>query len=296
MSRKKGIKQLITYIFNESKMHTETQKPIIIRKNIRTKTLEKNIKEFELNEAKRIMKSKNSVAAYHSVISFHAGDTASINEKILKDITKQYISLKGNDALYLATVHLDKTHVHIHLAESGTKYLTGKANRISKQAFTKLKIDLEVYQRTKYPELTKSKVNHAQKHSKEIPSKEQRHHQKATLQALVRDAFSNSKNQEMFVKQVQDNGHIPYFRNGTLTGIQFEGDRKYRLSTLGYSKEQVSEMYQIDTKETEALDELASLRNQSKSMERETEGRSRTMEIEEEANEEEIENEIDYER
>ena len=50
MSRRSGIKQLLTYLFkDEKKLQNKEHKPIVIRKNVRTRTLEKNVKEFEQN-------------------------------------------------------------------------------------------------------------------------------------------------------------------------------------------------------------------------------------------------------
>ena len=97
------------------------------------------------------------------------------------------------------------------------------------------------------------------------------------MQELLSNAFQTAKSQEALIKQVTESGHTPYFRNGKLTGIQFEGDRKYRFTTLGYTKEKVQELAQREDKDNKELDEIESIRNEADSIDRENESLSRTL-------------------
>ena len=251
MSRRSGIKLLLTYLFkDEKKLQDKDHKPIVIRKNVRTRTLEKNVKEFEKNEALRQYKRVDGIQAYHTVISFNAKDREHINETVLKDIARQYIAVRGKDAMYIATVHYDKDHIHIHVAESGTKFMTGKANRMTKQQFRELKIAMQTYQKEKYPELKNSLPEHDKKQGKTYTSEKTRSNQKEALQSILSNAYEKSKNTNEFLNAIKEMGHEPYYRNERLTGIKYDGEIKFRFSGLGYDKDKLEKLESRE-KETE---------------------------------------------
>jgi Relaxase/Mobilisation nuclease domain len=206
--------------------------------------------------------------AYHTVISFHDKDREYINKGMLKDIAKEYMKQKGEDIMYIATAHYDQEHIHIHIAESGTKYMTGVANRMSKDDFTKLKAAMATYQKEKYPELVHSTPTHGTK-EKMVDT---RATQKATLSTLLNDGYRQAKSQKEFLTYLQSKGHTPYYRGGVLTGIKYDGERKFRLSKLGYDKEklEVLSMREDEHKELLALHEL---RESGSAKERESTGR-----------------------
>jgi hypothetical protein len=62
----------------------------------------------------------------------------------------------------LCTVHRnEKSHTHLHFVFSGTHYRTGNASRISRDDFkNKVKLPMEAFQRTNFPELKLSEINH----------------------------------------------------------------------------------------------------------------------------------------
>lgn len=270
-SRKSGVKQLLSYLFkDETKLENDRHEKLIIRKNVRGRSLEKWVKEFEHNQSLRSTKRKDEVKAYHTVISFHDKDREHIDKAVLKDIAKEYMKQKGVDIMYIATAHYDQEHIHIHIAESGAKYMTGKANRMSKQQFANLKVAMETYQKERYPELvhsvsgrnTKSKLSHLN----------DRTTQKNTLSKLLEEGYANSKSLDDFVAYLESSGHQPYYRNGVLTGIKYEGDRKFRFSKLGYDKEKMGELSTRDEEQKE-LSELSNIRENASSRSRESTGR-----------------------
>src|SRR5436190_751994 len=120
LTRKSGTRQLLNYLFKkEDKLFTDKQKPIIIRKNVRSRTLDKWVKEFDTNESYRLRKRKDNVKVYHTILSFSNKDKELINEKMIKNIAKQYMKLRDDKNLFIGTAHFDKSHVHIHLVMSG---------------------------------------------------------------------------------------------------------------------------------------------------------------------------------
>ena len=297
MSRKSGIKQLLTYLFkDEKKLEDRDHKPIVIRKNVRSRTLDKNIKEFEKNEALRIHKRVDGIKAYHTVISFNANDREHINEAVLKDIAKHYMNLRGKDAMYIATAHYDQKHIHIHIAESGTKFMTGKANRQSKQQFRELKVAIQTYQKEKYPQLKNSLPNHGKQSTKTYAERNGRNDRKVELQNAVKFAYEKAGNVNEFLNAIKQMGHEPYFRNEKLTGIKYDGEQKFRLSRLGYDNEKFHKLEEKEREETVQLEEMQSIRESSSSRDRETENRGRSIEDENEKDEtENIEPEMDDE-
>ena len=262
MSRKSGIKQTLEYLFKDDKKLSDAQHlSFIIRKNIRTKTLEKNIKEFEHNETLRTYKRKDGVKLYHTVISFNNKDREHITEKTLRDISKQYMKLQGNDNMYLGTAHFDQDHIHLHFAVSGTKYMTGKANRLTKQDFKELKLSMDVFQKKHYPELTNSLPNHNKQTKDYQQNPNTRNSQKEVLQKALEGTFANARSVDEFLNEIKKLGHEPYYRGDKLTGIKYDGDRKFRLNRLGYDMKKLNELEQKSAIEKQQLDELESLRN-----------------------------------
>lgn len=309
MSRKNNISRTIKYLFKDtSKLEKEGQKSIVIRKNLRTRKLENIIKEFEENEAGRTRKRRDGVKLYHTILSFHEKDTPHLNEKVLKGIVKEYMHKRGEN-IYLATVHFDReSHVHIHCVESGTGYRTGKANRISKEAFRELKVHMETFQKEQYPELTSSRVTHGKKQQRgnQIPDKNSRDTHKKELLDLLNKATQKAKSLDAFLSVIKQAGHKPYYRNGQLTGIKYDGETKFRLSRLGYDKEKLEALNkqteeqtpeQTETIRQQAqLEELSELRSRSgSSREYEAEGQGRMIE-EENEHENEPEENIDMEQ
>lgn len=295
MSRKQHIGRTINYILkDEAKLCKKGQKPIIVRKNLRSRTVKNMIKEFEKNESLRKCKRSDAVKLYHTVVSFHQKDSQFLSEKVLRDITREYMKQRGEN-IYLATVHYDKeSHIHIHCVESGTRYMTGEANRLSKQGFQNLKINLQTFQKEKYPELSHSLPRH-QKETKGR-GKEQmiasRQTQKQSLLTYLKQAEQSSKSMNDILAILKEQGHEPYYRNGNLTGVKYEGDTKFRFSGLGYDKEKIAELNQR-FEENRQLQELDDLRS-SISASKEVEDNSKSKALEEE-NEEQSDNNMELE-
>lgn len=284
MSRKSGIKQLLTYLFkDEQKLKDNNHAPLVIHKNIRSRRIDRITKEFEKNEALREYKRKDMVQAYHTVLSFNDKDREHITESMLRDITKHYMEVRGNDALYIATAHFNEAHIHIHIAESGTKFMTGKANRISKQNFQQLKVAMQTYQKEKYPSLSHSLPGHGTRSKVARTGERGNRSHKAALEEIVKSAYEKASSVAQFEAALKSAGHEPYYRNNKLTGIRYEGDQKYRLSRLGYDKEKHEELQTKEKEEAAELNELESIREDSSSRDREQE--SKNVDIEDEQKE-----------
>ncbi len=298
ISRKDNIGKTIKYLFkNEQKLKSPDFKSITIRKNVRSRKLENVIKEFEANEELRKYKRADIVKLYHTVLSFHEKDSAFLNEKVLKDFTKEYMKLRGEN-MYIATAHFDRDHLHVHICESGSGYMTGKANRQTKQEFRELKVAMETYQLTKYPELTHSlsEKSKASKQSKKEIQISERQTQKKALLTCLEEAEKSTKNLNDFLDQIKHNGYEPYYRAGVLTGIKNDQETKFRFSRLGYDTAKLESLNQSYNEEKQQLNDLDELRSRSNnSRERDTETRGRTIEEEEPTKQMDIEMENEME-
>jgi hypothetical protein len=292
LSRKSGCKAILNYLFkDQEKLSNEYYKPLIIRHNVRGRKIDTIAKEFVKNNELRAVKRKDAVEVYHSILSFGREDKEKITDIMLKDFAKKYIELQGKDNMYVITHHIEKENAHLHCVMSGTKYLTGEANRISKAAFGKLKQDMQQYQKEKYPELTNSLPKHGNTKTNGY-AKDNRANQKTKLHNDLETSFATSTSKLDFLERLQKLGHEPYFRNEKLAGIKYEGDRKFRLEKLGYGNNKINELDTKVTEEEKQLDELQNLRDGSQTRGRETESRGRVIE-EENTTEQEIENDIE---
>jgi len=220
--------------------------PLVIKHNIRARTLKGFCRAFDDNEKFRLVRRKDSVKVYHTILSFGGDDRAHIDDKLLQDIVKNFFSLRGPNNLYLACIHRDKSHIHAHILVSGIS-LSGRSSRLSKQQFKALKIALQTYQHQKYPDLTHSSVDHDKR---PIRSKEEiiksvkcnRQKIKSELIDCVESAYEKSVSRAEFLSMLAKDGHVPYYRVGKLQGIKYQGKIKFRLTMLGYSAEKINEI------------------------------------------------------
>lgn len=262
LSRKSNIGQLVQYLFK----HDEGDKPKpLLKHNLRARSIKGWTKEFEDNNDQRLRKRIDSPKLNHVVISFHHGDQKKVTDRILKDLAKQYIELRGKDSLYLVNVHKDRQHVHFHIIQSTVKYLTGETNRLSKKEFQELKINLQEYQRQKYPQLKQSLPDHGknQKHRSAILKDQiidKGHSHKLLVYQQVEKLYNNSKSLDGFYRNLKAQGYEPYQRGNSTYGIEHEG-RNFRFKTMGLTPEKLEDLNKPAIKEERSLRELQELRN-----------------------------------
>lgn len=273
LSRKSNTGQLVNYIFRyildeeKSKQKKETFKTkesqFLIRHNVRSRSVKGFVKEFQENEKYRLVHRKDSVKLFHTIISFSGKDSHKIDDKLLKDIAKKFITERGLNNLYAGTKHVDKDHVHLHIAISGTQ-LNGRSSRISKQQFRHLKIEMDRYQREKFSNLIYSFPEHGksqkQKSREEIIEavKQSRLTHKKSLCEILDTTYNNSNSLDHFLSLLKDLGQEAYYRNGRLQGLIYEG-KKFRFSRLGYDANTLQLLEQKKNKQ-KVLTELNELR------------------------------------
>lgn len=257
MSRKRGIRQLVEYIFKEDASDGKAQ--MKLKHNLSGHDVQGWIKQMEFNESLRQRKYSNSISVYHEVISFHQGDREKLTGKILLDLGKKYIELRGEKNMYIMREHRDKDHIHVHIAMSASEFLTGKSSRISMADFSKFKREMEKYQLKMYPQLTHSLVQKS-RGSLEQNLKDKRAEGKGKIETVFRNLLKNNQSKENVMKELREKGYEPYFRNGKLVGIKDDKDMKFRFSAF---EQDYTVLFGGTSKEeemNEKMDNLDSLR------------------------------------
>ncbi len=240
--KKANYKKIISYITNKT---WETEKSSFTEYH-NIKNPNNALKEFYANEKYR-KKRKNGVALYHEILSFHHLDSKKLTLPKLNDIASKYISIRASNALCLASPHFDKGNVHIHFCFSGTEYKSSKTIRMNNYTFKNILLEIEDYQKSKYPELNNSivygknidlsKKKNAEKEfqlKKRLLVKKKKT-DKIQLTEEVNFIFLESSNKADFLNKLTEKGFEIYYYRKKATGILFN-QRKYRFSALGLGK------------------------------------------------------------
>ncbi len=157
----------------------------------------------------------------------------------------------------LGAAHRDKEHVHVHFCTSGLHFRTGTSFGLSNSQLHELKVSFQDFHKQHYPELTKSNpehgkgqryLNHSQWHAKH----------KEQIIEQVRQYFTQAKSQSEFLALLRDADLHHYERNGTPTGIEYEG-MKFRFSRL-LEDNQFAHLPVERSEEDTALEAIASVR------------------------------------
>ncbi len=251
----------------------QKEKPFVIKHNIRGMTLNQFVRQFEKVEEGRLRRNSRQPDVHHIVLSWHSEDRGKLSEDKIRDLVHKYISLRGEDLLYCGTLHRDRSHFHVHLAQSATT-LSGKSSRIGREAFQEVKIKLEEYQRQKYPELSKSMVEHQpfEKKLQEIGQIDaikrnerffnERFSTKNSVLQVLETIYPQATSTEHFTSLLKENGYAAYYRDGKLTGLQAEQGQglKFRFTRLGVDMERLQQLDIQKGKDDKALKELQDLR------------------------------------
>lgn len=227
--RTDSFKQLINYILHDKGREKDVNS-FILTKNLKGDDKDGWIRQFEKNEQNRLRSGKNASKVLHEILSFHSADRSQITKQKLIQITEEYLRLRSENGMFLAVPHMSEAHIHIHICGSPIDYLTGKSLRMTRQEFQKLKIDIQKFQYSRFPELTNSLVDHAPSEGrKREPSNFER-----DKQFVVRILKNVPPDHWSTFEYCFENGLVPYERGGKIVGIEYKG-RKYRLVTLGVS-------------------------------------------------------------
>lgn len=249
--------QLLAYMLRDKSKSDS----FVLKQHIEGTTIPAWEKAFSANEANRLYNRSNNVMLYHEVVSWSVKDIKQMSDEKLKDLASKYLEFRNENALAIAVPHYNKTHYHVHFCISGVEIDTGKSLRISKEAFKEVKRRLEQYQLEKYPELSKSVIDHATPSKSRLKQREneliKRTHKPSERQRTkeqLEECYKNALSSQDFMRRVSEAGMQVYERNGKVTGI--DGTRNMRFSTLGFDQDKLIE---LDTR-LSLRDELQEIR------------------------------------
>lgn len=233
---------------DENRLYDKENRSFIVTHNLKGKKIEKWVTQFKENEKFRKRKRKDSVILTHEIISFHKDDSENITVEKLKEIAREYINKRNIKGIYVAVPHFDKEHYHIHICASGVEYRVGKSLRMSKAGFQKLKKDIQNYQVERYPELSKSLVEHDKKRKSRITEKEYqqklrtgRATKREQVLEIMESCFKASSSRNEFYKRLKGCGLETYQRSGKITGVVLD-KVKFRLNRLGFPVDRIEEL------------------------------------------------------
>jgi len=241
-------RQLIEYMMNDkARVFDDDEQSFVITHNLRGNSIDDWTEQFKQNETYRTRKRKDSVLLTHEIISFHK-DEENISLAKMEDMAREYIRQRNPNGIYLAVPHTDKQHYHIHICASGVEYKTGKAMRMSKEQFQTLKKNIQQYQQEKFPELSKSVVNHSKKGKAKITDKEYqfklrtgRETLKEELAEKINICLAKAKSMESFIQILKAENIRPYERGGRFSGVWYE-NLKFRFNRLQINRDKVVEL------------------------------------------------------
>jgi len=275
---------LLAYMTNEKKrLFDEKGESFAITHNMKGNNIDKWVLQFKENEQFRNVTRKDSTYLSHEILSWHKDDAKDLTLEKMEQMAREYIQMRNPNGMYVAVPHYDKDHYHIHIAASGVEYRTGKALRLSKTEFGQLKKDIQNYQLQKFPELSKSVVEHGKYEKGKLSEKEfqlkqrtGRETQKEQLIGMLKTCYKKADSKEDFFDMLKKSGLKTYERGGKVSGVIF-GETKHRFKGLGYEQKFLDRLDKSANRSRE-LSEMRGKKDDSKEMKQD---KSRDEELEE---------------
>lgn len=268
--KRKSFKELLSYmVHDKDRLFDKNGKSLCINHNVKGNTIESWVKQLQENETFRLRKRKDSVYCTHEILSWHRDDAENISLEKLEEMTVEYMKFRNPRGMYIAIPHFDRQHFHMHICVSGIEYRTGKSMRMSKADFGKLKLNIQKFQQLKYPEFTRSVVDHGKsKKQREKGVVEIKHSEKDKLylSGLLKTCYKKSNSIETFDSLLKESGLKTYVRGGKLSGVHYK-EKKFRLKSLGFSQERIQSLEMI-SKRHQLVRDIRSKKSKNRDLER----------------------------
>ncbi len=242
---------------NKDRLFDKDGQSFAITYNLKGNSINEWEKQYKSNELCRQRKRKDSVLLTHEILSWHRDDTKNITLDKMEEMATEYIRQRNPKGLFVAVPHFDKDHYHIHICASGVENKTGKSLRLSKENLGKLKKDIQQFQVDRFPELSKSVVEHGKKNKSLLTEKEYqvklrtgRETHKERIIGILKTCYKKADSERTFIDLVKDCGLQTYDRGGRTTGVFYE-NQKFRFSRLGFTEERIKELEKSQTRDRE---------------------------------------------
>jgi len=229
MSRKEPtFSQLYNYIANG---RSEADHKYDFYHNIYADKGEEIIREFDDN-SKLFEYRKRGNYLYHEVVSITRTKNISTQEQkqIFMDIIHKYVTTRANGALVYGGLHDEKdSNLHYHLMISANNVGEAKKSYLTKQQFSKVKKDLEVYVLERYPQLEQAKLINKEKRTDKDKSK-------SGVKEKIESAIKESNSINELDENLKKHNIKRYIRGKTVGFTDLSSKKNSRLKTLGLDK------------------------------------------------------------
>jgi len=247
--KRQVFKQILEYMLNDKdRLFDENKNSFAITHNLKGKTVAEWENQYKANEQFRKCKRSDSVYLTHEILSWHRDDAKNITHPKMEEMAREYIRQRNPKGIYVAVPHFDKQHYHIHICASGIEFKTGKSLRLAKTNLQNLKKNIQQFQIERFPELSKSVVQHGKKDKSVLTDKEYqiklrtgRETDKEQLIGMLKTCYKKADSKETFLQMLRECKIIPYKRGGRTSGIVFK-NKKFRLKGLGFTSERLEEL------------------------------------------------------
>jgi len=240
-------------INDKDRLYDKEGRSFAITHNLKGDSITVWVKQFQANEQKRQRKRSDSVYLTHEILSWHRDDAKNITLAKMEAMAREYIRQRNPKGLFVAVPHFDKEHYHIHICASGVDK-TGKSLRLPKLELQKLKKEIQQYQIDKFPELSKSIVNHGKtkdknqeagdiKNEKEFQFKLRtgRDTEKELIIGMLKTCYKMAISKEDFFLKLKECGLETYERSEKIAGIK-KGNMKFRFNRLGFTEQRIEDL------------------------------------------------------
>lgn len=235
-------------IHDKDRLFDKSGKSFAITYNLKGNSIDEWVNQFRDNELCRQRKRTDSVLLTHEILSWHKDDAGNISLAKMEEMAREYIRQRNSNGIYVAVPHFDKGHYHIHICASGIEYKTGKSLRLAKPELQKLKKDIQQFQIERFPELSKSVVQHGRKDKSVFTDREYqiklrtgRETDKEQLIGMLKTCYKKANSKETFFHIINEAGLKTYVRGGKISGVVFR-NKKFRLKGIGFTQERLGEL------------------------------------------------------
>ncbi|HKR06139.1 MAG TPA: relaxase/mobilization nuclease domain-containing protein [Bacteroidia bacterium] len=244
--KRQVFKQILEYMLNDKdRLFDENKNSFAITHNLKGKVVAEWEKQYKANELFRKCKRSDSVYLTHEILSWHRDDAKNITLAKMEEMAREYVRQRNPKGMYVAVPHFDKQHYHIHICASGIEYKTGKSLRLTKPELQNLKKNIQQFQIDRFPELSKSIVQHGKNEKTLLTDKEYqiklrtgRETDKEQLIGMLKTCYKKADSKETFLQLLKESHLVPYERGGKTSGIVFN-NKKFRLKRLGFAQERL---------------------------------------------------------
>ena len=242
--------QLFSYLTKPLNHLTERERSQhIFKHNVYGNTISQWCDQFTENEQFRKLRRKDNTKLIHEIISWAKEDAPHIDSAFIKDFLHHYNKIRADRVMYVAVLHQDEPHTHLHIGMHALNFKTGFSITKKRGAYRSMLQELQAFHLNRYPDIKKSTVDFTSSKEKPYRDKEYQYKRRTGLQ-LKKDLLSQqllniyrqSTSLSDFLQHVQSQDITPYYRRNKLTGVITQAGKKYRFRTLSITSEMLTNL------------------------------------------------------